>query len=111
MDWFYDVTGLWQQSWMLFAPEVAKENVSQIVKLTTEDGEETGLRSRDWSKQGTVSKWLRAREINYEERFSCSTNDLVMEAYLERVTSELRGGFAGGCIGVGRTVGRVALHP
>ncbi len=65
VDPILDVTGLWQESWKLFAPEVDKVNVWITTRITYTDGSSVTRRSPDWTKMSVLDRFLRFREMEY----------------------------------------------
>ena len=65
VDPILDVTGLWQESWRLFAPEVDKVNVWITARITYADGSSITRRSPDWTKMSALERFLRFREMEF----------------------------------------------
>jgi hypothetical protein len=65
LDFYLDITGLWQGGWQLFAPDPDKMNVSITATATFEDGREVVWRSPDWRSLSTWQRFLSFREAEF----------------------------------------------
>jgi hypothetical protein len=65
LDYYLDVTGLWQGGWQLFAPDPDKINVSITALVTFEDGKEVVWHSPDWRSMSAWQRFLSFREAEY----------------------------------------------
>lgn len=65
VDELLNVTGLWQGSWNLFAPEPDKANVRLVATVTFEDGARASWESPDWRSLSAVSRFLQHRYSEY----------------------------------------------
>jgi hypothetical protein len=64
LDPILDVSGLWQGSWQLFAPEVDKVNTRVSARIRLSDGSQRGWQSPDWP---ALSRWQRFRSFRHME--------------------------------------------
>ena len=66
IDPLMDMTGLWQGSWQLFAPNVDKRNVRVEAEVLFSDGTRTLWRSPDWPR---LSGWQRFVLFRHQEYY------------------------------------------
>jgi hypothetical protein len=66
LDPVMDVSGLWQGSWQLFAPDVDKLNVRVEAEVVFSDGERTLWKSPDWPR---LDAWQRFRLFRHQEYY------------------------------------------
>ncbi|MGK0187931.1 MAG: hypothetical protein ACI9R3_003722 [Verrucomicrobiales bacterium] len=74
IDPILDATGLWQESWRLFAPEVDKENVRLSAEILYEDGSISQWTSPDWTKMSAWEKFIRFRELEFYDSIRLDVN-------------------------------------
>ena len=67
-----DKTGLWQQSWQLFAPKVERVNASLSAVFTHRDGNNSTWHSVEWSEKSALQRFLNHREMEF---FDAVRND------------------------------------
>ena len=66
VDPLVDMTGLWQGSWTLFAPNVDKQNVRLEAEVLFSDGTRALWRSPDWPR---LSGWQRFVLFRHQEYY------------------------------------------
>ena len=74
IDPFLDATGLWQESWQLFAPEVDKVNVRVSAELVLDDGSTLSFRSPDWHLMPAWKRFLKFRHMEYFDNIRIDDN-------------------------------------
>lgn len=65
LDFFLDVTGLWQGRWALFGPEVDRVNLRLSAQIMFDDGTVATWRSPEWEKLSPLQRFRLARHLNY----------------------------------------------
>ena len=65
VDPFLDVTGLWQGSWQLFAPEADKIDVRVTAEISYADGSTRTWQSPDWRDSSGWQKFVHFRAMEY----------------------------------------------
>ena len=81
VDPLLDASGLWQQSWQLFAPEVDKMNVRMSATFRYVDGEERAWQSPDWPDMGSLEKFVRFREMEFVDAVRQDANAGAWASY------------------------------
>ena len=74
IDPVLDATGLWQESWRLFAPEVDKENIRVSAEILYADGSSSRWVSPDWTKMPPWEKFVRFRELEFYDSIRLDAN-------------------------------------
>jgi len=69
-----DITGTWQPSWKLFAPEVDKENVYVSAKIHLADGRELTWRSPRWDRMSIAQRFRHFRHMEYFDKVRLDEN-------------------------------------
>jgi hypothetical protein len=65
VDPILDVSGLWQEQWRLFAPEVDKVNTRVSAEVLFADGATASWRSPDWPSLGVWQRFTKFRQMEY----------------------------------------------
>ena len=65
VDPFLDVTGLWQGTWQLFAPEADKIDIRLTAEISYADGTTRLWESPDWRDMSGWQKFVHFREMEY----------------------------------------------
>lgn len=65
VDPFLDVTGLWQGTWQLFAPEPDKIDVRVTAEISYADGSTRTWQSPDWRDTSSWQKFVNFRAMEY----------------------------------------------
>ena len=74
IDPVLDVTGIWQGSWQLFAPNVDKENSRVEALLVFEDGTKRKWTSPDWTQMGLWDRFRHFRHMEYYDSIRMDGN-------------------------------------
>jgi len=94
VDPFLDVTGLWQGSWQLFAPEADKIDVRVTAKISYADGSTRSWQSPDWRSMSSWQKFANFRAIGYFDTVRQNDNSAAWESLADYLASTVpaRGG-------------------
>ncbi len=65
VDPFLDVTGLWQGTWQLFAPEADKIDIRVTAEIRYADGSTRSWKSPDWRDLSRWQRFVNFREMEY----------------------------------------------
>ncbi len=87
VDPFLDVTGLWQGSWQLFAPEADKIDVRMTAEIRYADGSTRLWESPDWREMSGSQKFVRFRSMEYYDNVRRNENSAAWDSladYLAR---------------------------
>jgi hypothetical protein len=104
VDPLLDMTGLWQGSWQLFAPNVDKRNIRVEADVLFSDGTRTVWRSPDWPRLSGGQRFLLFRHQEYYDNIRLDRNKsawATLAHHIARTVAPPAGGYA--------TVVRVAL--
>ena len=74
IDPLVDVTGLWQGSWQLFAPDVDKVNSRVSAEILFSDGTTVRWNSPDWTKLAPLDRFMRFREAEFYDNIRRDSN-------------------------------------
>ncbi len=74
IDPFLDRSGLWQDNWRLFAPDVDKVNVRVSAELVLDDGSTVRWRSPDWHLMPAWERFLKFRHMEYFDNIRSDAN-------------------------------------
>ncbi len=74
LDPVLDVTGLWQESWRLFAPEPKKINRAVSARFVLDDGVTLEWRSPDWRRLNLFEKFFSVRRMKYYDQLAMDAN-------------------------------------
>ncbi len=83
LDFYLDVTGLWQGGWQLFAPEPDKINVAITARVAFPDGREVAWRSPDWRSMSAWQRFLRFREAEFVDNVRQDNNSSAWSDYAD----------------------------
>ncbi|MES2920416.1 MAG: hypothetical protein V4819_02650 [Verrucomicrobiota bacterium] len=98
-DWvdpFLDVTGLWQGTWQLFAPNPDKIDIRMTAEITYADGSTRSWESPDWRDMSSGQKFVNFRAMEYFDNVRRNDNSAAwgsLADYLAR-TIPAPGGFS-----------------
>lgn len=87
VDPFLDVTGLWQGSWQLFAPEADKIDVRVTAEINYADGSTRSWESPDWREMSSWQKFVNFRSMEYYDAVRRNDNSAAWDSladYLAR---------------------------
>jgi hypothetical protein len=90
LDPVMDVTGLWQGSWQLFAPDVDKLNVRVEAEVLFSDGERTIWRSPDWPRLGGWQRFMLFRHQEYYDNIRMDQNRGAWHSLAEHLARTVR---------------------
>ena len=90
IDPVLDVTGLWQESWRLFAPKVAKQNVRLSARIRYRDGLMTTWASPDWTQMTALERFLDFREMEYVDSIRLNSNKGAWPSLADYLARTLR---------------------
>lgn len=85
-----DATGLWQQTWQLFAPEPDRLNTRISAVITLIDGREIAWNSPDWSSMGVWEQFTTFRRAEYFDNLRLNSYKPAWEPfarYLAKTTA------------------------
>jgi hypothetical protein len=68
VDPILDATGLWQERWDLFAPNVDRQNHHLEIIARYSDGETISWRSPDWRQYSCPAMFVSIREVEFFDR-------------------------------------------
>ena len=68
LDPALDVTGLWQESWRLFAPEPDSINTRVTAVVTYDDGSQSVWKSPEWTDYSAWQKFTDFRHMEYFDK-------------------------------------------
>ncbi len=74
LDPLLDVTGLWQESWRLFAPEPQKRNVRVSAQFYFADGSTLRWDSPHWAELNLFEKFFSVRRMKYYDLLTEDAN-------------------------------------
>lgn len=74
IDPLVDVTGLWQGSWQLFAPDVDKVNSRVSAQILFSDGKTVVWKSPDWANMLPLQRFFRFREAEFYDNIRFDSN-------------------------------------
>ncbi|MES2657796.1 MAG: hypothetical protein V4689_04215 [Verrucomicrobiota bacterium] len=74
VDPFLDVTGLWQGTWQLFAPEADKIDVRVAAEISYADGTTRSWKSPDWRDMSSWQKFVNFRAMEYYDNVRGDAN-------------------------------------
>lgn len=92
IDPIYDVTGLWQGPWELFAPGVDRENHRILVEVDFEDGSTRIWNSPDWSEMSCWQKFRNVRKIEFYDRIRSESNRAAWSSFARFAAREVKNG-------------------
>ena len=90
IDPLLDVTGTWQGSWMLFAPNPDKVNVRVSAVITYEDGFRFKWRSDEWQNMGVVQRFIDFREMEYVDGIRLDGNQAAWSHFARYLSKNLK---------------------
>lgn len=74
LDAYLDVTGLWQGSWTLFAPDPDKINVAVSAEIIFPDDERLIWQSPKWRELSAWQRFLKFREAEFVDNIRLNQN-------------------------------------
>ena len=86
LDPLFDVTGLWQSSWQLFAPDADKVNTRVTAVIAFSNGATAEWSSPDWTKLGSKERFLRFREGEFYDNIRMDENKGAWESFADHLT-------------------------
>lgn len=87
VDPLLDVTGLWQGTWQLFAPEADKIDVRVTAEIRYADGSTRSWESPDWRDMSSWQKFINFRSMEYHDAVRRNDNSAAWDSladYLAR---------------------------
>ena len=81
IDPLLDVTGLWQGTWDLFAPEIDRQNNGIVVTGVTHDAESLRWTSPRWKELPWTSRFWSMREIEFFDRIRSDANRAAWDSF------------------------------
>lgn len=81
IDPFLDITGLWQGTWDLFAPEIDQQNNGIEVRVSLRDSEPVTWRSPDWVAVPWHRRFWKIRETEFFDRIRSDRNEVAWESF------------------------------
>lgn len=81
IDPLLDVSGLWQGTWDLFAPEIDRQNNWIVVTGVTTDSALVTWRSPDWADIPWYSRFWRIREMEFFDRIRSEANQAAWASF------------------------------
>jgi len=97
IDPIMDVTGLWQGTWQLFAPNVDKMNVRVEAEIVFSDGQRAVWHSPDWPRLSSWQRFVLFRHQEYYDNIRLDDSKLAwrpLARHLARTVSPPLGGDA-----------------
>ena len=91
LDYYLDKTGLWQESWQLFAPNVDSINTRISATVILKNKRILVWRSPDWRQMSLSERFLRFREAEFYDSIRNQNNSAIWESfglYLARIAKE-----------------------
>ena len=83
IDPVLDVTGLWQETWRLFAPEIDQTNVIVTARISYDDGSSRMWRCPDWIKMSIWERFVNFREMEFIDSVHLDENHTVWLSYAD----------------------------
>jgi hypothetical protein len=74
VDPILDVSGLWQEQWRLFAPEVDKINIRVSARVVFADGAAASWHSPDWPSLSVWRRFIGFRHMEYFDSVRLDAN-------------------------------------
>ena len=96
VDPFLDVTGLWQGSWRLFAPNPDKIDTRMTAEISYADGSTRSWQSPDWRDMSSCRKFVNFRAMEYYDTVRRNENSAAWQSladYLARTVPAAGGSF------------------
>ena len=90
IDPLLDLTGLWQESWRLFAPEPDKVNVAITAKITYADRSTHSWRSPEWSEMSVLERFLAFREMEFIDSARMASNSGAWPGFADYLARTVR---------------------
>lgn len=81
IDPLLDVTGLWQGTWDLFAPEIDRQNNGIEVRVTVRDSNPVTWRSPEWSEIPWGHRAWKIRRMEFFDRIRSDRNRSAWESF------------------------------
>jgi hypothetical protein len=89
IDPLTDMTGLWQGSWQLFAPNVDKQNVRVEAEVLFSDGTRARWRSPDWPRLSGWQRFVLFRHQEYYDNIRLERNRAVWPTLAQHIARTL----------------------
>jgi hypothetical protein len=83
IDPVLDATGLWQESWQLFAPQVDRINVMVSAKIRYDDGTSVTWRSPDWLKMSIWQRVIGFRDMELIDNIRLDKNRAAWASFAD----------------------------
>ena len=90
LDPVLDATGLWQQSWQLFAPEPDSVNTRLSAQLHFRNGETISWNTPDYSKLTAWERFKMFRRMEYFDSVRMDSNSGAWESFAEYLARGVR---------------------
>lgn len=87
VDPMLDATGLWQQTWALFAPEPDFVNSRVSARIDFEDGTTEYWESPDWKNTSAAYRFVKFRQMEYFDRLRMDANSPAWEPFAKHLAS------------------------
>ena len=89
VDPVLDATGLWQESWQLFAPEPDRANVALSARIHFEGGVVRTWRSPDWRQMSLTERFLAFRDAEFIDRIHRPENRSAWPAFADYLAASV----------------------
>lgn len=86
VDPLLDVTGLWQGTWQLFAPEADKIDVRVTAEISYADGSTRSWESPDWRNLSSWQKFVSFRSMEYYDAVRRNDNSAAWDSLVDYLT-------------------------
>jgi len=92
LDPALDATGLWQQTWRLFAPNPDRVNTRISANIVFANGTQQSWNSPDWQNSSALQRFTHFRHMEYYDSLRMDSNGAAWEPFAKYISHKVAPG-------------------